>query len=397
MAPVDTWYSAWAPEWLRPSSAASPPIRSHGRTGQPDERGAQTSRPGQRLDHADQGPHRDADDRDPHPRGDQDLRGRMSTPSKRSGRRSNRCCPRCKGTRSVFAERTGSGYFLDIEWNREELARYGLSIDEAQEVVPECHRRGKRHHHRPRAGTLRGQCPLPCGTSGPISAPWRASWCRPPDGKRQIPLAQLADIKTVSGPAMIRNEDGLLTGYVYVDIAGRDPNGYMEEAARLLRDKVKLPPGYAISWSGQYEAAQRVKQRLLVVVPLTLFLIFLLLYHQHPFHGQDDDRHPGGALFRRRGHLVPLSAGLQHEHRRSGWASSPCWGWMRRPASSCSSILTWPMHRPKRKGGSSNLAELQAGHRRRGGQADPAQVHDRGHPAAGARSDHVVHRAPGPT
>ena len=97
-------------------------------------------------------------------------------------------------------------------------------------------------------------------------------------GKRQIPLVQLANIKTVSGPAMIRDEDGLLTGYVYIDIAGRDPNGYVEEAARLLKDKVKLPPGYAISWSGQYEAAQRVKQRLLLVVPLTLFLIFLLLY-----------------------------------------------------------------------------------------------------------------------
>ena len=89
---------------------------------------------------------------------------------------------------------------------------------------------------------------------------------------------QLATIKTVSGPAMIRNENGLLTGYVYIDIADRDPNGYVEEAARLLKDKVKLPPGYAIAWGGQYEAAQRVKQRLLLVVPLTLFLIFLLLF-----------------------------------------------------------------------------------------------------------------------
>ena len=75
------------------------------------------------------------------------------------------------------------------------------------------------------------------------------------DGKRQIPLVQLATIKTASGPAMIRNEDGLLTGYVYIDIAGRDPNGYVEEAAKLIRDKVKLPPGYSISWSGQYESA----------------------------------------------------------------------------------------------------------------------------------------------
>jgi Cu(I)/Ag(I) efflux system membrane protein CusA/SilA len=77
---------------------------------------------------------------------------------------------------------------------------------------------------------------------------------------------------------MIRNEDGLLTGYVYVDITGRDQKSYIEEAGGLLREKVKLLPGYAISWSGQYEAMQRVKERLMVVVPLTLFLILLLLY-----------------------------------------------------------------------------------------------------------------------
>jgi Cu(I)/Ag(I) efflux system membrane protein CusA/SilA len=98
------------------------------------------------------------------------------------------------------------------------------------------------------------------------------------DGKRQIPLSQLASINMVTGPAMIRNEDGLLTGYVYVDIAHRDPNGYVEEAAQLLKEKVHLPPGYTISWSGQYEASQRMKQRLRIAVPLTLLLIFLLLY-----------------------------------------------------------------------------------------------------------------------
>jgi copper/silver efflux system protein len=97
-------------------------------------------------------------------------------------------------------------------------------------------------------------------------------------GQRQIPLAQLADIRAASGPAMIRNEDGMLTGYVYVDMAGRDPESYIEEAAQLIRDKVKIPPGYAVSWSGQYEAMQRVRQRLSVVVPLTLFLVLILLY-----------------------------------------------------------------------------------------------------------------------
>jgi Cu(I)/Ag(I) efflux system membrane protein CusA/SilA len=77
---------------------------------------------------------------------------------------------------------------------------------------------------------------------------------------------------------MIRNEDGLLTGYVYVDLDGRDPGGYVEEAARLVREKVTLPAGYAISWSGEYESIERVKQRLSLIVPVTLALILLLLY-----------------------------------------------------------------------------------------------------------------------
>ena len=185
--------------------------------------------------------------------------------------------PGVKGTRNVFAERTGSGYFLDFAWNREALARYGLSIDEAQDVVQNAIGgenvtttvEGRERY----TVNVRYQRDFRSDFSALERILVPAA-----DGKRQIPLGQLASIKAVSGPAMIRNEDGLLTGYVYIDIAGRDPNGYVEDAARVLRDKIKLPPGYAISWSGQYEAAQRVKQRLLLVVPLTLFLIFLLLY-----------------------------------------------------------------------------------------------------------------------
>jgi Cu(I)/Ag(I) efflux system membrane protein CusA/SilA len=97
-------------------------------------------------------------------------------------------------------------------------------------------------------------------------------------GQRQIPLAQLATIKPTSGPAMLRNENGLLTGYVYVDLTGRDAASYVQEARQLLQEKLKLPAGYSVSWSGQYEAMQRVKQRLTLVVPLTLSLILLLLY-----------------------------------------------------------------------------------------------------------------------
>jgi len=185
--------------------------------------------------------------------------------------------PSVKGTRSVFAERTGSGYFLDFEWNREALARYGLSVEEAQEVIE------KAIGGENVTTTVEGRERYPVNVRymrdfrADIGALSRVL-VPASGGQRQIPLSQLATIKAASGPSMIRNEDGLLTGYVYVDIAGRDQNSYIEEAGSLLREKVKLSPGYAISWSGQYEAMQRVKERLIVVVPLTLFLILLLLY-----------------------------------------------------------------------------------------------------------------------
>jgi copper/silver efflux system protein len=99
-----------------------------------------------------------------------------------------------------------------------------------------------------------------------------------PGNPKQIPVAELATLSRSTGPAMIRNEDGLLTGYVYVDLAGRDPSSYVEEASRLIRENVKLPAGYAATWSGQHEAMERVRQRLGIVVPLTVLLIVLLLW-----------------------------------------------------------------------------------------------------------------------
>ena len=180
------------------------------------------------------------------------------------------------GTRSAFAERTGGGYFLDIEWKREELARYGLSVEQAQQVVE---------------SAIGGEN-ISTVVSGRERYPINVRYMRdfrsdleslghvlvPASGQRQVPLAQLANIQTSTGPSMIRNEDGLLTGYVYVDIAGRDIDSYIAEAAPLIRNNVKLPPGYAISWSGQYEAMQRVKHKLRYVVPLTLVVISFLLY-----------------------------------------------------------------------------------------------------------------------
>jgi Cu(I)/Ag(I) efflux system membrane protein CusA/SilA len=98
------------------------------------------------------------------------------------------------------------------------------------------------------------------------------------DGQRQIPLGDLARVKVATGPAMLRNEDGLLTGYVFIDVTGRDVSSYVDEASRIVRERVKLPPGYAVLWSGQYEAMARVRTRLTYIIPFTLLLVLVLLY-----------------------------------------------------------------------------------------------------------------------
>jgi Cu(I)/Ag(I) efflux system membrane protein CusA/SilA len=94
----------------------------------------------------------------------------------------------------------------------------------------------------------------------------------------QIPLAELADIEFVAGPAMLRDENGMLSGYVYVDLADRDVGSYVQDAKRLVEEQLQLPTGYLLAWSGQYENMLRVKERLKTVVPFTLLLILLLLY-----------------------------------------------------------------------------------------------------------------------
>ncbi len=185
--------------------------------------------------------------------------------------------PRVPGTRSVFAERTSGGYFLDFAWKREALARYGLSIDDAQMVVMNAI--GGENV----TTTVEGRERYPVNVR--YSRDFREDvnalkrvMVPTMNGMTQVPLEQLADVRKVAGPGMLRNENGLLTGYVYVDVAGRDVGSYIDEAKRLVREHIKLPPGTSIAWSGQYEAMERVRARMLVVVPLVVFLIFLLLY-----------------------------------------------------------------------------------------------------------------------
>jgi Cu(I)/Ag(I) efflux system membrane protein CusA/SilA len=185
--------------------------------------------------------------------------------------------PKVQGTRSVFAERTSGGYFLDFKWNRDELARYGLSIDNANDAVMSA------------VGGENVTTTIEGRERYPVNVRYMRDYRSDPDklgrvlvptmdGQTQVPLAQLAEIRTVSGPAMLRDENGMLNGYVYVDVAGRDIGSYVEAAKQVVRDKVKLPAGYSFAWSGQYEAMQRVREKLIVVLPLTIFLIVMLLY-----------------------------------------------------------------------------------------------------------------------
>ncbi len=192
------------------------------------------------------------------------------------GARVESVLPSVKGTRSVFSERTSEGYFLDFDWNRDALARYGLTIDDAQAAVQNAI--GGENV----TTTVEGRARYPVNVRymrdfrSDLDALGRV--LVPAGGSRQIPLSELAAIKPTTGPGMIRDEDGLLTGYVYVDLAGRDPGSYVREANEVVRAKIALPPGFAITWSGQYEAMERVNNRLMIVLPITAFLILSFLY-----------------------------------------------------------------------------------------------------------------------
>jgi Cu(I)/Ag(I) efflux system membrane protein CusA/SilA len=181
-----------------------------------------------------------------------------------------------KGTRSVYAERIGGGYFVDFDLKRKELARYELSVAEAQMVI---------------MSAIGGEN-ITVTVEGRERYPINVRYARdlrdnveklkralvPTPSGAQIPLAQIADIEVRSGPSMIRDENGLLSGYVYVDMGGRDVGGYVTEAKRIVREKLNLPSGYSLVWSGQYEFMQRVKERLKVFVPLTIAIIFILYF-----------------------------------------------------------------------------------------------------------------------
>ena len=181
-----------------------------------------------------------------------------------------------QGTRSVYAERASGGFFLDIEINRNAIARYGLSVSDVQTLV------------RSAIGgesvtyTIEGRERYPVNVRyardfrSDIEALQKV--LVPTEKGIQVPLALLAQIQIREGPSMIRNENGQLVGYVFIDVAGRDIGGYVAQAKKMVAQNVLLPSKYQIQWSGQYENLARVKERLKIVLPVTIFLILLLLY-----------------------------------------------------------------------------------------------------------------------
>lgn len=180
------------------------------------------------------------------------------------------------GTASVYAERVAGGRYVTIDINRHAAARYGLSIKQVQQVVSTAV--GGMNVGE----TIEGLERYPINVRYPQS--YRDSVVKlrdlplvTPNGAR-IALADVADIRYEDGPPMIKTENARPNGWVYVDIEGRDLGSYVEEARSLVTEQLNLPAGYSLGWSGQYEYMERAKERLGVVVPITLAIIMLLLY-----------------------------------------------------------------------------------------------------------------------
>jgi copper/silver efflux system protein len=180
------------------------------------------------------------------------------------------------GTRSVFAERVAGGYFLDFDLRRDQLARYGLTVADAQNIVMSAI--GGENI----TTTVEGRARYAVNIRYPRELRDNVERLRevlvPTPSGAQIPIAQIADIKKVTGPSMLRDENGMLAGYVFVDLSSSDIGGYVEKAKEIVRQGLQVPTGYSLVWSGQYENMLRVRERLKIVIPVTLVLIFALLY-----------------------------------------------------------------------------------------------------------------------
>ena len=178
--------------------------------------------------------------------------------------------------RAVFAERVSQGFYLNIEVNRPEAARYGLTVGDVQRVIT----------------SAIGGANIAENVEGrsrfPINVRYERDFRDNPEALgrvliatptgAQIPMNQVARLSFSRGPAMIRDEDGALTGYVYLDLDTRDYGGWVDQANKQLREKLVLPAGYTYRWAGEYEFELRAKERLKLILPVVFFVIFVLLY-----------------------------------------------------------------------------------------------------------------------
>jgi Cu(I)/Ag(I) efflux system membrane protein CusA/SilA len=183
------------------------------------------------------------------------------------------------GTTSAYAERLTGGYYIDIEPDRMALARYGVTVGELQDTIATA--LGGEMVTTTVEGLERYSVVVryprdfrsdPQAIATQVLVPVMAS------RSAMVPLGQLAKVTLAKGPPSIRTENALLAAYIYVDIRDRDIGGYVADAQKAVRESVKFPPGYYATWSGQFEYMERAKEKLRIVVPLTLLVIFLLLY-----------------------------------------------------------------------------------------------------------------------
>jgi Cu(I)/Ag(I) efflux system membrane protein CusA/SilA len=180
------------------------------------------------------------------------------------------------GTRSAFAERSTGGFFADITVRRREAARHGLSVADVNEVI------------RTAIGGMNVSQTVEGRERYPINVRYAREFRDHPEALRnvliatpagaQIPLSQVAEVEFTTGAPMIRSEDGRLVGFVFVDLAGRAIAEYVAQARSAIQEQVDLPPGYRIEWAGQFTYLERAKQRLTIIVPVTLLIVFLLLF-----------------------------------------------------------------------------------------------------------------------
>lgn len=178
--------------------------------------------------------------------------------------------------RSIFAERVAQGFYVNVEVNRPEAARYGLTIADVQQAVSSG------------MGGMNVAENIEGRERYPMNVRYQRDFRDEVDELRrvliatptgaQIPIEQVAKISFSRGPAMIRDEDAQLTGYVYLDLNTKDYGGFVQQASNLLTQKLKLPAGYTYQWSGEYEFEVRAKERLKIIMPVVFFIIFMLLY-----------------------------------------------------------------------------------------------------------------------